>query len=188
MEYTFTLVYNGVNVNGTANETLDIVALSAPSSSAATQEVLGTFTDITQSGEFGNQLGNDLITQAYSSTVTYAPTADGPFHIGIHATTGAADSDVLMIMSMGISEAALSVDEFNSNTFTHHYNKELNTLNLESSTVISGVEIYSILGQNVLSRLSNNLTESIDISSLNDGIYLAKVNINGNSKTIKSHC
>jgi hypothetical protein len=59
-------------------------------------------------------------------------------------------------------------------------------LNLESSTLaMTGIEVYSLLGQKVVSRTLSSNNESIDVSSLTDGIYLAKINIGGNSKTIK---
>jgi hypothetical protein len=80
----------------------------------------------------------------------------------------------------------LSVDDFESNTFTHNYSKVSKTLQLESSNmVMTNIEIYSILGQSVISKPLNNTSESIDVSSLNDGVYLAKVFVEGGSKTIK---
>ncbi|WP_179349599.1 T9SS type A sorting domain-containing protein [Winogradskyella pacifica] len=183
--YQITVVYNGVNVNGLANETFEIAVLDAPSSSATTQTILGSYTDITQSGTFGDTTGNDLITQAYTSTVTYTPTTSGDFHVGIHATTPVSGSDVFMLMDLSIS-STLSVNDFEQNNFSHNYNKNLQTLNLESAnTELTSVEIYSLVGQQVLSKSLSNASEAINVSSLTDGVYIAKVTINGNSKTIK---
>lgn len=96
------------------------------------------------------------------------------------------DQDFISIDDVTVNAAVLSVDEFDRNSFTHSYDKTIKTLNLESSnSAITGIEIYSLLGQNVISKSLTNTTESIDVSSLNDGVYLAKVNINGFSKTIK---
>ena len=50
---------------------------------------------------------------------------------------------------------------------------------------MSSIEIYSILGQNMLSKSLSKTTELIDISTLNDGIYLVKVYTDGNFETIK---
>ena len=50
---------------------------------------------------------------------------------------------------------------------------------------MTSVEIYSLLGQRVISNSLSNTIESIDVSALNTGVYLAKINIDGNSKTIK---
>ncbi|MBC3847477.1 T9SS type A sorting domain-containing protein [Winogradskyella echinorum] len=95
------------------------------------------------------------------------------------------DEFVLNIDNIAVS-AILGVNDFDLNTFTYYYNKDIEVLNLESSNVaMTSIEIYSILGQSVISRSLENATESIDISSLNNGVYLAKVNIDGNFKTIK---
>ncbi len=97
------------------------------------------------------------------------------------------DQDFISIDDLVVNAATLlSINEFDTNSFSHSYSKDLKTLKLESSNMaMTGVEIYSILGQNVISKSLSNTTESIDISSLNDGVYLAKVNIDGNFKTIK---
>jgi bifunctional DNase/RNase len=50
---------------------------------------------------------------------------------------------------------------------------------------MTNIEVYSILGQKVIFRPLSNTSESINVSSLNDGVYLAKVFIGGNFKTIK---
>ncbi|MBV7269267.1 T9SS type A sorting domain-containing protein [Winogradskyella sp. WHY3] len=95
------------------------------------------------------------------------------------------DEFVLNIDNIGI-DVTLSINEFEQNVFTHNYDKVSKTLNLESSnSEMTNVEVYSLLGQSVVSKPLSNTSESIDVSSLNDGVYLAKVSINGNSKTIK---
>jgi hypothetical protein len=84
------------------------------------------------------------------------------------------------------NDEPLSVENFGNNQFTHFFDKNTKTLNLESSEQpMTSIEIYSILGQSVISKSLSNTTESIDLSSINEGVYLAKVTINGNSKTIK---
>ncbi|WP_299111093.1 choice-of-anchor J domain-containing protein [uncultured Winogradskyella sp.] len=184
-EYTVTVTYNAVDFQATANESFDLVITDSPASSATMQSVIGSYNNITQSGVFGDTGGNDLITQAYMSTATYTAAADGDFHVAIHANTLAADSDVFLILNIEVTET-LGVNDFDRNIFTHNYDKASQTLNLESSNMaMTNVEVYSLLGQSVVSKSLNNTSESIDVSSLNDGIYLAKVNINGNSKTIK---
>lgn len=88
--------------------------------------------------------------------------------------------------NLRINDEDLSIDDALKNTFTHSYNKNLDILNLESSNIaLTNVEIYSVLGQSVMSKPLSNTVESINVSSLNDGVYLAKVDIGGNTKTIK---
>ena len=40
---------------------------------------------------------------------------------------------------------------------------------------MTNIEIYSLLGQNVISKPLSNTSEFIDVTSLIDGIYLAKI-------------
>ncbi|WP_460219895.1 T9SS type A sorting domain-containing protein [Psychroserpens sp. MEBiC05023] len=184
-DYTVTLVYNSVDLRGTANETFDIVVLDSPSAAAANQTVIGSYSGITQSGVFGDTMGNDLISQAYTSMATYTAPSDGDFYIGIHATTDVLNSDVFMLMSLSVDET-LSVDEFDSNTFKYSYNKDIDELTLESSELpLENIEMFNILGQSVINKALTQSTEVIDMSSLKDGIYLSKITIAGRSKTIK---
>ena len=158
-----------------------MVALDSPSSAAAMQTVIGSYSGITQAGAGVP----DLIPNAYTSSATYTPTTDGDFYFGIHATTPMATSAILTLFSVSVSET-LSINDFEQNNFTHSYNKSSKILNLESSNMsMTNIEIYSILGQNVMSKPLSNVSETINVSSLNDGIYLAKVFIDGNFKTIK---
>lgn len=103
--------------------------------------------------------------------------------IGIHYIS----SDVYLLMVDDVSvDTTLSVDQFNLNSFSHNYDKASQLLKLESSSMaMTNVEIYSILGQNIMSQSLNGQSESIDISSLNDGVYIAKVFVDDDFKTIK---
>ena len=47
------------------------------------------------------------------------------------------------------------------------------------------IGIYSLLGQPVISRSLFSTSEAINVSPLTDGVYIAKVTVSGNSKTIK---
>ncbi|MEO1033063.1 MAG: choice-of-anchor J domain-containing protein [Bacteroidota bacterium] len=103
--------------------------------------------------------------------------------IGIHYIS----SDVYLLMVDDFSvDTSLSVSDFELNRFSHSYNNELKSLSLESSNMpMLNVEIYSILGKNVLSKPLSNTSESIDVSEFQDGVYLAKIFVDGGHKTIK---
>ncbi|MGK0429891.1 MAG: hypothetical protein ACJARX_001560 [Psychroserpens sp.] len=118
-------------------------------------------------------------------TVDLSGYDDTEIRIGIHYTS----SDVYMLLVDDFSVDTtlnLSVNDFESNTFTHSYNKDTDILTLDSSTLpFSGVEIYNILGQRVINNTLSVNNETIDISNLKDGIYLIKVSIQGHLQTIK---
>jgi len=180
-EYELTITYNVFDNPVTGSESFDIVALDSPSSSATMQTVVGSYTGITQAGAGVP----DLIPNAYTSSATYTPTADGDFYFAIHATTPMATSAILTLFSINVSET-LGIDEFSQNTFIHNYNKTNKSLSLESSNLaMTGLEIYSLLGQKVITKSLSSDNESVDVSSLTDGVYLAKVSIGDNFKTIK---
>jgi len=84
------------------------------------------------------------------------------------------------------NEPTAGVDEYNSNVFNHFYNKDTNILTLESSTLsFNSIEVYNLLGQAVVNRKLSQTTEEINLSSLQDGVYMAKVMIEGQTQTIK---
>lgn len=80
----------------------------------------------------------------------------------------------------------LSVDQFNLEKMSHFYNKNTKILSLNSSNaVFSAIEVYNILGQQVVNKKLSNSSELINMSGLTDGVYLVKVFIGNTSKTIK---
>lgn len=91
---------------------------------------------------------------------------------------GQAEDYQMVVGSLGIEDQALE----NINLFP---NPVHDVLNIKAKENLSSVAIYNLLGQEVLKSNLNNIQESIDVSALNTGVYLAKVEINGKSKTYK---
>jgi len=81
----------------------------------------------------------------------------------------------------------LSVEAFDTDAFTHFYNKTSNTLNLASLTQnLQTLEIIDLLGKRVLFSNLNTNEAKIDVASLNEAIYIAKITTEqGGTKTIK---
>ena len=77
-----------------------------------------------------------------------------------------------------VRESGLNNSDFESNNFNLIPNPAKNNLRIQSNNnPISKIEIFNILGQQVISIDSEDLlTKNIDISSLNVGIYLVKIN------------
>ncbi|GAA3583298.1 T9SS-dependent choice-of-anchor J family protein [Snuella lapsa] len=90
----------------------------------------------------------------------------------------------LHIDDVQISTALLSVEEHDSNSFKQYYKDGYLTLKSDGHS-ISHLMLYNILGQSVLTKALSNPTEIVDISSLKDGIYISKVQINDTIKTSK---
>ncbi|MBF4986410.1 T9SS type A sorting domain-containing protein, partial [Nonlabens mediterrranea] len=84
-----------------------------------------------------------------------------------------------------VNDFTLSNEQFTKNSFKLFPNpvsgNEI-TISVENGNPID-VIIYSALGQQVISQKA--VTNSINVSSLNAGLYIVKVSQNGNSQTRK---
>ncbi len=84
------------------------------------------------------------------------------------------------------NEATASVNEFNSNIFTHFYDKDSDVITLKSSTLaFDNIQIYNLMGQEVLNKNLSQTTETLNLSELNDGLYLANLMMGGQVQTLK---
>tara|TARA_R110002033_G_scaffold118984_2_gene162484 strand:- start:1094 stop:2686 length:1593 start_codon:yes stop_codon:yes gene_type:complete len=176
-EYTFSFFQRNVDVASGTRPNKDIDITVSTSNDGMNDTVLMALDDLDN-------------TTHVERIVTFTPTADGDYYFGIHDRSSflatATAGNAVFADAFSVTSQALSVDEFDQNAFTYNYDKNVKSLNLESyNTSITSVDIYSLLGQKVISKPLNNTTESINLTSLNDGVYLAKVNINGIFKTIK---
>ncbi|MAX70147.1 MAG: hypothetical protein CMC76_03460 [Flavobacteriaceae bacterium] len=154
----------------------DPITGDAPSSYNLSLGVTPTGDDIGTITGAGN--GNGIIyTWAYSTTYYW-------YVEGVNCGGTGTASPVWSFTTE--ADPNLSISEFSKSSFNHYYDNDTKILNIESSTsTLTSIEIYSITGKNVISKKLSNSREAINLSELTDGIYLAKVNINGNSKTVK---
>lgn len=97
------------------------------------------------------------------------------------------DHNSVLIDNVSVSSLALSVNEFQQNLIKHTFNQDTKMLTVESTqSVLNNVSIYNILGQESLRVNLGNTRSEIDLSSLQAGIYIVKINGDDNaSKTIK---
>ncbi|WP_298900342.1 T9SS type A sorting domain-containing protein [uncultured Psychroserpens sp.] len=80
----------------------------------------------------------------------------------------------------------LSVANFAANDFSHFYDTDVKTLNLDSpNNLLNSVEIFDVLGKRVMNTTLSENKVSIDVSSFKDGIYLARVLTDTGRKTLK---
>lgn len=74
-------------------------------------------------------------------------------------------------------EAILSVNDTTNDGFNFYPNPVKNIINLSSINRLNSIEILDILGKNVLNQKINDYEKQIDVSSLNNGTYFLKINI-----------
>ncbi|OAB75762.1 T9SS type A sorting domain-containing protein [Cochleicola gelatinilyticus] len=105
--YTIEAVYNSLNLgNATASENFELAILNDQSSTASFLEVLGTYNNILQQGDFpGSNDGNDVKSQAYIASETFTPSTSGEYYIGIHALgSNGTEGGGFLLFSTGIEE------------------------------------------------------------------------------------
>lgn len=82
------------------------------------------------------------------------------------------------------TEEQAAVEDFDAVTFTHFQNNGM--LSMEASKPMSEVVIFNLLGQQVSTKTFDNQTEaSISLSDLARGMYIAKVKVEGQTKSFK---
>lgn len=78
----------------------------------------------------------------------------------------------------------LAIDDFATSNFNYFIDTN-SLLNLLAASNMESVQLFNILGQQVISQKLSNMNEVIDMSALKSGVYFAKVTINGNNKSFK---
>ena len=81
-----------------------------------------------------------------------------------------------MYMDNFRSNIYVSTEKYNDIPFTHYIQN--NILNLKSPVRMEEIEIYNILGKRFHSEYLSNSQESIFISHLNSGVYIARLKMN----------
>ncbi|QHI38384.1 hypothetical protein IMCC3317_37760 [Kordia antarctica] len=181
--YGIDVLYNAFDLNTVSDESFELYITDGTSSTALYQSLLGTYTGITQSGVFGDNTGNDLVTQAYTASVTFTPPSDGTYYVAMRATT-TNSANLLMLFNLSVSET-LGVEEFGADNFKHFINYDTSVLTIEASENMSDFVLYNSLGQQVLNSKLSSKVHELDLSNIDAGIYFAKVGIENKTKSFK---
>jgi uncharacterized repeat protein (TIGR01451 family) len=84
--------------------------------------------------------------------------------------------------------ALLNVDELENGDFVFYPNptSDVVTITLKNgSDTISSISVYDVLGKQIVNIKASSISETIDLSSVNPGIYFVEVATENNSKVIK---
>lgn len=84
-----------------------------------------------------------------------------------------------------VIDRTLSTENSDFQDFTYYPNPIQNQLNFKAASEIEKVEIYNVLGQRVVEQTPQRKTLSTDTSDFKAGIYIMKVQINGNKQSFK---
>ena len=159
------------------------------------------FTVYVSTGNTVVDLGNPAITVSETVDLDLIPAADAAlvgFNLDVSALDGATtvyiafrhfydDStlEVLNIDDVVLTGTTLGLDD---NVFAgfNYFVDARHVLQLSSSNKnLESITIFNLLGQTVLSNKLSLTNASVDLSALNSGVYIAKVNIDGVSNSFK---
>ena len=73
----------------------------------------------------------------------------------------------------------LSVANFEASNIKMYPNPATTSFTIEAQSSVENVTVYNMLGQEVISKTPNTQQTTIDISTLNVGVYIVKATING---------
>lgn len=79
----------------------------------------------------------------------------------------------------------VGIEENTLEDFTFYPNPIRETLNISTENTVENISIYSLLGQEVMQLSPQQKSPSINISSLASGVYVMKVEVNGEIGTYK---
>ena len=115
--------------------------------------------------------------------------AGNTVRIALWATDGEIDDPGIdfdfFVDNFRINSTTLNVSESTIEDFKYFPNPVNNTLNLQAKTAIDDVVIHNLLGQEVMNLKPKTLSHQVNMSDLNDGLYMVTVTISGNTKTFK---
>lgn len=95
------------------------------------------------------------------------------------------NSNFIAIDRLVVDSEVLSTDEFSTINFTHFYNSINNELQLNANLVMQNIKVFNTLGQEIVNKKLSSTEETINISNLSQGVYIAQISIENSIETFK---
>jgi hypothetical protein len=93
--------------------------------------------------------------------------------------------NILFIDNFYFYRSPMSSDNFTTSKVKLYPNPTSNVLNIESLGTIQTISVYNVLGQEVINKALSSTSTSLDVSSLNSGIYVVKTVVDGVTSSTK---
>lgn len=84
-----------------------------------------------------------------------------------------------------LEDESSSISENKVLEFTFYPNPVQTELNINGNAVINKLEVYNVVGELVVSLLPNTKSTSVNMASLPKGVYLVKLELEGENKTLR---
>ena len=143
---------------------------------------------------------SDLINSSvsFNETITSGGDACGSWanrSLDISAATGelvyigmrhhdVTDMYYLNIDNVSVTSSTMSNEDFTLQNIDYSFDQEANLLRVTSEEMLSNIQIYNMLGQEVLNQDLNDTSALLNLSSLSSSIYI--VNVEGNNSKTKT--
>ena len=89
-------------------------------------------------------------------------------------------------MDSFVVEGTLGVNDYEANDLNYFFNPTTKELNLSSTKIISGLEIYNLLGQKIISKNEiNSNNHKINLSLISQSVYIVNVMIDNKTERFK---
>lgn len=89
------------------------------------------------------------------------------------------------IGSIVVQPATLSLETFSANEFSIYPNPSTNNWNVKGTQEIRSIQVFDVLGKKVIDISPETSDVLIDASTLNSGLYFARINSENGTKTLK---
>lgn len=85
-----------------------------------------------------------------------------------------------------ITSPLVTIEDYNINGFNYFYSSQTQSLNISAVETFKNISIFNVLGQEILAENLSSNNETINMSSVSNGIYIAYVTtVNGETTTFK---
>ena len=122
------------------------------------------------------QCPNTILTGEINQT--YIPTIVGDYKVEI--TLGGCTNT-----STCVTVTTLGNENFDSSNFSYYPNPTSAILNLSYDAIIEEVQVFNLLGQQLITNKTKNKEVELDLSTLPTATYFVKIISEGKSKMIK---
>lgn len=93
--------------------------------------------------------------------------------------------EIIYFDDISFSDGVLGVSENAENTIYAYPNPVIDQWNINSNSEIQKISIYNILGQEVISVIPKQNKQTIDLSALRSGVYIAIIDTEGSRQSLK---
>lgn len=94
------------------------------------------------------------------------------------------DQNSVLIDDVVVDGIVLGTNDVTFQGFRHYVDAS-SQLQLKSNSNMENINLFNVLGQQVLSQKLNNTTETVNLSGFTSGLYIATVTIEGQTKSFK---